>query len=142
MIFSFVKYKDFLVHQLSAPESGRGSHAAMAKAAGCQSAYLSQVIHSKVQLTPDHAFALCHWWRLDPDETSFFMNLVYLERSAKPQLRAYYKSLLEEMRLKRANLAHRFQKAEKLESVHAAKYYSDWLYAVLHVMVGDRKSVV
>jgi uncharacterized protein (TIGR02147 family) len=136
MIFSILSYKEFLAQKLSSPDAGRGAHAAMAKAAGCQSAYLSQVLHSKVQLTPDHAFALCNWWRLDADETSYFMNLVHLERAAKPELRSYYEQALEEMRRKKADLAGRFQKAEKLESVHATKYYSDWLYAVLHVMVG------
>src|SRR3954467_14180848 len=84
-VFDFDDYKDFLRRRIA--EGGRGYQAAVARAAGGKSSYLSQVPSGPVHLTPDHVANLCAFWKFSELESDYLLAMVGLARAATPTLK-------------------------------------------------------
>lgn len=128
-------YKEFLKAQVQANRSQRGYRSLLAEAAGCQLSFLSQVLHSHVHLTPDHAAGLAKFWGLDADERDYFLELVHLARASSRTLKEIQTKRLEELRKKREDLAQRFKKETALNLEHQAQYYASWHLSAIHVIL-------
>lgn len=134
-LLSYRDYKEFLNTCISEHGEKRGYQGQLAAAAGCQPAYLSQVLRSHVHLTPEHACNLTHFLGFDDLETSYFLTLVDYGRAGSRRLQQRLKAQLDELKMKSENLATRL-KDPKLESVEAhALYYSAWHYGAIHILV-------
>ena len=133
-IFEFSDYRAVLSAQISLNASIRGYQARLAEAAGCKRSFLSQVLHSNVNLTPDHGIGLCDFWKLDEDQTDWFMELLAEARAGTIQMRKLCRRRLDALKKKRANLTERFKPSRLLSKEAQAEYYSSWYWAAIHIV--------
>lgn len=113
----------------------RGYQRRLAEAAGCHTSFLSQILHSHVQLTLDQAACLAKFWDMSDDETEYLLALVSLERSGSDPLRSVLNRKLNALREHHQILANRLRAERTVSSEHRAKYYSAWYYAATHVLL-------
>ena len=134
-VFKYLDYKEFLKQEISDRAEKRGFITRLAEAAGCQRAYLSQVIHSHVQLTPEHACNISLFLEMNDLESDYFLLLVDHGRAGTPLLRQRLSLRMEAIRQKSENLAERFQSASLISPEEQNRYYSAWLWSAIHMLV-------
>ena len=128
-------YRDYIRRQIQDNQDIRGYQSQLAKAAGCQPSYLSQVLTSHVQLTPDHAAGLCRFWGLSDDESEYFITLVNLSRASSPHLKRLLEARLSEIRQRIEDLSRRIKKSTTVPANLAEQYYSAWYWGAIHLAV-------
>ncbi|MGZ3747710.1 MAG: TIGR02147 family protein [Pseudobdellovibrionaceae bacterium] len=134
-VFEFTNYKDFIRHQIDQNQVFRGYRTLLARAAGCQRTFLSQVLNSHVELTPEHAVAMATFWKLGENESAFFLELLNLSRAGTPLLRKVIETRLEQLRRDHEKLSSRLREPRISVKEHEMLYYSSWVWAALHVVV-------
>ena len=88
--FDYTEYKPFLTAWILAqPHKGHGSKAAMARAAACQTAYISQVVLGSAHLSAEQAEKLAHFFKFSEEETGYFILLVQKDRAGTESLRKH-----------------------------------------------------
>jgi len=135
-VFEFADYRQFLREKRHENRQLRGYQTRMAEAAGCQRAYLSQVMNGHVQLTPDHAMGLADLFELNQDEREYLLDLVNLERARTKRLKDWFSSRLKDQLRARETLSRRLQVKEEIPNQHEAQYYSKWYVSAIHILVG------
>ena len=135
-VFDFDDYRQFLQHKRGENGHLRGFQSKMAAAAGCQRAYLSQVLNGHVQLTPDHAMGLARLFCLGDSELEYFMDLVNKERARSHQLKDWTERRLKSQRAARTNISRRFGASAFVENQDAVNYYAHWYMSAIHILVG------
>jgi hypothetical protein len=112
----------------------RGENQRLAKAASCQPSYLSQVLQGNKLLTPDQAAGMAVYWRLDPDETEFFLLLLQYERSATSVLKKHIKERIVKIVERKTRLNERLHlPEEKMTELERAQYCTDWIFGSVHM---------
>lgn len=133
-IFAHKTYKSYLRHRFSGKEN-RGSLTRIAAAAGCQRSYLSRVLTSEIQITPDQAFRMTEHWRLTQLERDYFLTLVELERSGDAKYRQLLESRLKRLRSESEDLSRRTQKPPTISAgSFSASYASYWQWSAIHIL--------
>lgn len=135
IVYDFDDYKDFLGACISDPKSGRGFHSKLARASGCQSSFLSQVLHSHVHLTSDHIAGISDFLALDEDEHTYLQALLTLARSSAPRLIRTCRTQIEELRRKHRDISSRVNASRIDYGSDEATYYSAWYYTAIHVLI-------
>lgn len=133
--FSFDDYKEYIHAQMASSTKLRGLVSEMADACGCQRSYFSQVIHSHIHLTPDHALALAEYLNLSKTESKYFCLLVDLARAATPKLKRNIQEELSDLKKQNENLSQRFKKQSVEPGERELLYYSAWYYSAAHVLL-------
>lgn len=133
-IFHHLTYQDWLQSVAIEAQGRRGHHKAMAEAAGCQPSFLSQVFRGKVHLTPDQAAGLAEFWAFGDEETEYFLALVHYERSGSKAYRRLLKTKIESLREANSQVGKRIQHRGTVKAELQARYYSDWTWALIHIM--------
>lgn len=135
-IFEYRDYKLYLqAVSKQRPGRGRGFRADLARAANCQTAYISQVLGGHAQLSLDQAYAISQFLIHSKEETRFFILLIQYSRAGSRELKAHFLELMEEEIKKQLNLKERFKIRHSLSQEDQATYYSDWTYAAVHIAV-------
>jgi uncharacterized protein (TIGR02147 family) len=138
-IFAISNYRDIIRQYVKSNKNERGYQKILAKAAGCQPSYLSQVLNSHVHLTPDQGGGFCDFWGFDEDETDYFINLILLERSSSGYLKRNLERKISELREKKLNFSERFKKMENaletMETNVLVEYCSSWYWVAVHVLL-------
>lgn len=136
-VFDYVSYKKFL-KDLSAKINRTGLISHWAQSAGCNRSYFSQMLNSKVQLTPDHAVKLGRELDLDELEQDFFLNLVLFERAGDPDSQAHFTTQLGRIREAHSTLSKRVRQKSQSDELQIERdknlYYSDWRFVALHIL--------
>jgi uncharacterized protein (TIGR02147 family) len=134
-IFELKSYREVLTHQLNKEGTRRGYRSLLARAAGCQPAYLSQVLAGSVQLTPEQASGLCDLWQFLEFESDYFLTLVHLGRSGQQGLTQRLERKLQ--RLKEEHAEQRtvslLAENQKYDREKALLYYLDWVPSAVHL---------
>lgn len=138
-IFLYLSYLEWMKAIAEKNRGQRGYHKAMSTAAGCQPSFLSQVFRSKTHLTPDQAAGLSEFWAFTVDETEFFLSLVHFERSGSKVYRRLLKEKMEALRLANSQVGTRIQHRGTIQLELQARYYSDWYWAIIHIMTSVEK---
>jgi uncharacterized protein (TIGR02147 family) len=133
-VFDFSDYRLFLGAQIEANKSIRGYQSRLAEAADCKRSFLSQVLHSHVNLTPDHAAGLCRFWNFNDDETDWYIELLANTRAGSAEMRKVCSRRLNELKKRRANLSDRFKPSRILPKESQIQYYSNWYCAAIHML--------
>lgn len=131
-IFQFDDYKECIRFFINASDK-RGYQSLLAEAAGCQRAFLSQVLNSHIHLTPEHAAGICRFWGLSDLETDFFLELVAFSRAGTEEMRSVIKRRLSTFRKQNSNLSKKLLKDSSREI--DSRYYSSWEWVAIHVLV-------
>lgn len=135
-LFEHEDYKEYLRHWCRArPQKGWGTRSAIAKAAGCQVAYVSQVLNGALHFSLEQAQPLSILLGHGSEEATYFLLLVQKARAGSAALRKHFQDQLEELKQKRFVLKHQLGVAPHLEKENQMTYYSSWTYAAVHVLV-------
>lgn len=135
-IFEFKDYKAYIKYVESGrPKKGRGFRADLARAAGCQTAYVSQVLNGSANFSLEQAKAVSRLLLHSQDEARFFILIVEYGRAGTPELRAHFLELIDEQITKQLNLKDRFKVKDVLSLEAQTAYYSEWAYAAIHIAI-------
>ena len=134
-LFNCRDYKEFLLDSIRDHSEKRGHQGQLATAAGCQPAYLSQVLRSHVHLTLEHACNLAHFFGFDELETSYFITLVDYGRAGSGRLQQRLKTQLEKLKKQSEDFAQRLKEPTLKEAKAHSLYYSAWYWGAIHILV-------
>jgi hypothetical protein len=132
-IYDFDDYKVFVNARFA--EAPRGEKQRIAKFIGCQDSYVSLVLAGDRHFSMEQAEASARYLHLDEEETEFFLLLVNLARASTRPLRNYFERQLSDRRRARLNLRRRIEIASELSDADKMVYYSDILFAKIHMCV-------
>ncbi len=111
----------------------------MAGAAECQVSYLSRVLRTKIQVTPDQAFRIAQFLRFDADESDYFMWLVEWDRAVDSTFRKNLEARLQRLRDRRLSIQEAVKRpapgAQMQMAASEITYHSHWGYLVVHVLI-------
>lgn len=130
-VFDFNSYKLFLKDVIVKMKRPR-LMTDLAKAAGCNRTYLSQVLSGKSNLTADHIVNLATTLSMDEDESDFFLLLLLKDRSVNASAEKKLQERIERARVQRLKYIKR--QDPHLKPIRATdsgllRYQSDWRYA-------------
>jgi uncharacterized protein (TIGR02147 family) len=135
-VFEFRDYKAYLKHTESKrPHRGRGFRADLARATGCQTAYVSQVLNGKANFSLEQSHAINELLIHSKEEARFFLTLVEYVRAGTQKLRSHFLEIMEEQIQRQLNLKERFKVKESLSLEDQTTYYGEWAYAAIHIAV-------
>jgi len=133
-IFAFSSYKTYLKYRFR-QIGQRGALSRAAEAIQCQRSYLSRVIDSEVQLTPDQAFMLARHLKMTKAEQDYLRAMVDHERASNANYREHLYQRLKEMQSEHASIAERMNRPPPATAGgHEALYFSAWQWAAIHFL--------
>jgi uncharacterized protein (TIGR02147 family) len=140
-VIDYKSYKGYVNNWLDDPSrgGGHGSRAKLAKAIGCQTSYVAQVLKGSAHFSLEQIEALNLFMGHTEQEGSYLLSLVQYERAGSVPLKARFKKQLEEIQDSRLLLKNRLGVGQPLSSEHQAIYYSVWYYAAIHMMVSQER---
>ncbi|MGE3972949.1 MAG: TIGR02147 family protein [Bdellovibrionales bacterium] len=135
-IFDYSDYKAYLKAYLELrPSRGHGLRSEIAKALGCQPAYVSQVLNSSAHFSPEQVESLNQWLDHTPEESEFLLLLLMFARAGTSLLKKRYQSQIDRVHESRRQLKNRVQIRQQLTLEDQQRYYSSWHYAAIHILV-------
>lgn len=138
-IYNYNNYRDFLKGIIKGNHEVRGFQAQMAKAAPCQSSYLSQVLHSNIQLTPEQALGISLFLNMDENEKEYFVLLVQLDRSGSAPYKSWINAKLKAAKEKGKDIAERVPSQTISNTANHLTYYTAWYWSAIHMILGVPK---
>jgi uncharacterized protein (TIGR02147 family) len=132
-IFDYRSYKPYLKAIAGGRALRRGMKAQLAKAAGCQPTYISQVLHGKAHLSPEQAERLTRYLELTKEESQFFLLLLHKDRAGTTELREAYQQQIEDRIVQRMSVVNRLGANNALTEEQHAVFYSSWQYLAIHM---------
>ena len=136
-VFAFSSYKDIMDARLRS-EVQRGALSRAAEALNCQRSFLSRIMNSKMQLTPDLAFKLCRHWKFSASEREYFQALVEMERAVDPEYAGFLKEKVRSLKEAHESLSNRTKRPAP-SSAHDMLYFSGWYWTAIHFLTSIRK---
>jgi len=134
-VFEFSDYKLFLKEVVNDQDAPKGIVSKLAKAAGCQQSYLSQVLGLNAQLTPDHAYGISEYLNLSPDESEYFLCLVDYARASSLKLRQKIQKNIDKLRTQSLDISKKLNRENSELQQFQTLYYSSWIWSALHIAV-------
>lgn len=136
MIFDFTDYKRYIAHlEALGSHIQKGFRTRLAEAAGCQSAFVSQVLNGKAQLSLEQGLRLAPFLKLDLLEQRYFLWMIEYSRSGTTELRSYFSDLMKDLRENYFKLQNRVNPELTLSIEAQNIYYSQWYYSAIHILV-------
>ena len=130
-VFNFNHYKEFIAKSL---DGHWGEVSRLAKAAGCQRSYVSQVVHGTQQLTLDQAFGICRYLKLSATETEYFSLLVQIERAASLNYKQHLQMQASRLKKDHNNISERLNRESLISEDMQSLYFSAWYWCAIHVL--------
>lgn len=135
-VFDFESYKPYLNAWIQCqPHQGHGSRAVIARAVGCQTAYISQILRGSAHLSPEQSEKIAQLFGLSEEETSYFLLLVQKDRAGTASLRNHSLRQIRNIQGQRQQLKNRLVSEMGLNLEAQATYFSSWIYSAIHVLV-------
>jgi len=133
-IFEFYDYKVYINTRLQfLPGKGYGFKAQIARAAGCNSAYVTQVLNKNAHFSLEQAEALNSLLSHDRDEAEYFLSIVQYARANSKALRDRFKIQIERIKQARLSYKVRLDIRHELSEPDQVRYYSSWYFAAIHM---------
>jgi uncharacterized protein (TIGR02147 family) len=141
-IYQFSDYKAYL-KDLEDHGPYKGFRSRLAEATGCQNAFVSQVLNGEVNFNLEQALKIADFLHLKNDEHPYFMWMVEYKRAGTVELRKYFQQMMIRLREKNSEIRERVQIPQVLSSEAQTVYYSNWMYAAIHMaaMIGSLNTV-
>jgi uncharacterized protein (TIGR02147 family) len=134
-VFDYQDYREFLIEALGGKSKRTGQRGALARHLGCQTAFLSQVLHGTANLTLEQAFKVNQFFSHDPVTAEFFLLLVQKDRAGTHELKSYFQNKMTEILNKRSEISSRITKNRAVSESDQAYYYSYWYIGAIHVAI-------
>ncbi len=133
-IFLYDDYKTFVREVFATRENGgRGLRQRLAQFLNCQDSYVSLVLSGDRDFSIEQGEGMARFLRLDEDETEYLLNLLLVARAGTNESKRYFEKRLVRQRERYLNLRDRIKIESDLSDADKAVYYSDTLYAKLHM---------
>lgn len=139
-ILDFNDYRKALQFLMERSEGeARGLQTRLARHMGCQQAYLSRVLAGKAELSQEQTLSVAIFFNLDGLECEYLLVLLGLNRAGTQELKSYYKQRQNFLLGKRLEIKSRIQADGQMSLEARATYYSDWVYAAVHMITAIEK---
>lgn len=137
-LYAYNDYRQFLADLCSDEKAPRGFQARLAKSAGCQASYFSQILKAKVHLTEDQALGVTQALSLTNLETEYFLLLLRMAKAATPRLRTYLEKSLQSARAKRLDISQSVD-ADRIvyNEEELGRYLSSWIPTAIHLLTSS-----
>ncbi len=113
----------------------RGSIQLLAKATGCHSTYIAQVLRKERDLSLEQGLALANAFGWSPDVKEYFLLLLQMGRAGNQELKKYFKNKITLFTEESLDLSPRDRALKGgLESQYEAEYFGDHRYQLLHAL--------
>lgn len=139
-VFEYRAYKKYLldfIEERAAVE--RGIRSRLARAAGCQSAYISQVLNGHAHLSLEQAEAVNSYLAHTDEESAYFLLLVQFGRAGTKKLRARLIKQIRDVEQRRLDLKNRIQTTPTISIPEMARYFSQWDIAAVHALFSTER---
>ncbi len=130
-VYKVKNYRDLINTLLT--ENPKSTRAQLAEASQCSSSWITRVLNSEVQLTPDQALGIGHYFHLNSSEIDYLLLLVDWERSASVEMKKRIEHKLERLKKESRDLKTSLQAEDLISEKNSIKYYSSWAYMAAHV---------
>lgn len=135
-IFDYENYKAYIKERIdNSPSKGRGLKLKMSEHLNCQTAFVSQVLNGDPNFSLEQGVKLNKFFDHTKEESRYFLLLLQLERAGSIDLQSFFKQEMKDILDKRSDLKNRLDIKNSLKKVDQQVYYSNWLYACIHMMV-------
>lgn len=134
-VYNFDDYRKYIEAVVKDLKNPWGIWSQIAKAAGCQSTYLTQAMKGRAELTADHAIGIADFFELTHEETQFFILILDYERAATKKLKDFLYDKIRKTRKDQEDLAKRINSPRLDVGEKEALYYSSWYWSAIHVLV-------
>lgn len=135
-VFDFDSYRSYLATWIKTqPHRGHGAKATLARAANCQTAYISQVMREKAHLSLEQGERIAQFLKLSLDETEYFLVVLQKERAGTESLRRIFTNQMKRMNEHCNQLKNRVQASTEISLEAQATYFSSWIYTAIHILV-------
>lgn len=136
VIFTWDNYKDYLKHRFLGPKN-RGMISRVADHLGCQRSYISRILSSEVQLTPDFAYKLGKFLGLSELEQEYFCLLVERQRASDPDFKIHLGIKVQSLKQKGLSHADRSSRGDPFgdpkHTAESSRYFSHWAWTAIHL---------
>lgn len=132
-IYDFTDYKEYLNDALD--ERGKGARSDLAKAADCQSGYVTHVLSGHAHFSLEQGERIATHLGLDEPQTQYFLDLISYGRAGTETLRRRFRRTLDAQKEKHSVLKTRLKVEKSLSIEDQAIFYSSWHYGAVHVSV-------
>ncbi len=134
-VFDYIDYKRFLGGiEAERASLQRGFRSRIAEVLDCQNAYVSQILNTHANFSLEQAFRISSFLGLNETETRYFILLVEYARAGTPALKELFKKDIDVVRDQHFDIATRVPKAQDLSPKIESIYFSNWLYATIHLL--------
>ena len=135
-VYEYSDYKKFINDWIDhAPNSGRGLRKALAEAIGCQTPFITHVLSSNYHFSPEQAEACARWIGLNEKATEYFILMLMQQRAGTKSLERLFAKQLARKKEQQTILKKRVGIKESLTHEDQAIYYSNWIYAAIHMAI-------
>jgi uncharacterized protein (TIGR02147 family) len=132
--FQYLDYKRLIVDLIeSKPHAGRGERKHLATSLGCQMAFITHVLNGEKDFSTEQILKVARHFNFNERETEYLVDLHAENRAGTSDLRGFYRRRLDSMRSQYESLKHRLDENQTLSLADQAQYYSNWLYAAVHM---------
>ncbi len=129
-LFSTTNYKEFLRQHIARSDD---SMTEIAEAAGCQRSYLSRILSSEIQLTPEHSFNLSEYWHFSVVEKEYFLLMVDYARAGTAALKKHLQNKMNMIRQEQESLKNVVNRPKAKMDGSSSIYYSAWYWSAIHI---------
>lgn len=141
-LFDLLNYKDFIFLMIKKNRHLKGYRAGLAKIAGVQPSYLSQVLNNRAHLNLEQAILLTKNWGLNERETEYFLLLVEWARAGSKSLKFYFESRCLNIKKEQSRVLNNLPlPPHTLNTEDSGSYYSRWYIAAVHLLCGLEKNL-
>ncbi|MBS1982703.1 MAG: TIGR02147 family protein [Bdellovibrionales bacterium] len=131
-VFDFEDYKKYLLKVLNQNET-RGQRTRLAAVMNCHTAYVSQVLNGKAQISLEQAVRVNEFLGHSREEGHFFLLLVQLARAGSAELKEYFRGQIRQILAQRLQVKNRIPAKRLVSAAHQSMYYSSWHYPAVHM---------
>ena len=134
-VYNFDDYRKYIEAVVKERKNAWGIWSQIAKAAGCQSTYLTQSMKGRAELTADHVIGIAEFFELSSDETQFFILILDYGRAATKKLKDFLYEKIRKTKKDQEDLAKRINQPRLDVGEKETLYYSSWYWSAIHVML-------
>ncbi|MGZ3724003.1 MAG: TIGR02147 family protein, partial [Bdellovibrionales bacterium] len=135
-VFSFTDYKAYLNdYQASLPRGGHGFRTHLAEALDCRLSYISQVLNSDANFSPEQGESVNRFLKHGGEESDYFLLLILHQRAGSSDLERRLKTQIGDIQKRRQLRRVQVDIKEELSLEDQMIYYSTWIYSAIHILV-------
>lgn len=133
-IFEYNSYRQYLRDYFDSKGVKSGAKKRAAVCLAVHTTFVSQVVLGKAELSLDQAEKMNQFLKHSDEESDHFINLVVYGRASDEALKKRFEKKINQSVRDRNRIDKRIEKDNMLTDVDGEKFYSSYIYGLLHVL--------